>query len=695
MSAQSIASDAEHDGLVTPGEPAVLRQGLRNKGKDGSVFFNLRKDPVDFRDRYYEPRPADVPPEAVPNRTLLNVRDQGEGTDKCTAHALAAVIDYANRRRAPARDSKLPEPVSVRMMFEMARHFDEMPANATEGSSLRGALKGLFHNGVCSERLAPDQPARWRLTIEAAEEARGTSLGAFFRLRHVLYDYHAALHEAGAIAVSAMLHPGWEQARSGGRNATIGPGKPPSKAEAHAFAIVGYTPDGFWIQNSYGAEWGDQGLAIWPYEDWSRNVLDAWVLWLAVPSRKAFRLVGGHVGLQGRTPFRARASVPRLEITGHYLHFEDGDFVRTGPYHNSLDTVKETARLLRDEDPRRKDGPRYDHLLLMIDSGLDSIEDMAARAAVLTPVYKAQRIYPVFVFWHSDMLARVMELLEGHVPRARERAGDVDAYVDHLLEVFMAQHARAVWQSASWEAARLAYSEDGRRFDAARADAPHIDFPKAEWRGEAWKALEILVEAARHRSEGAAPMRLHLAAHGAGVFLLGHLVARAMSGGASMDTTSIADAIGTVSLLAPACPDSFLQAAFEPLQGAFAENGDAEPTTTIYALNSDREAQDRVGPYGRSFLHLIKGAFAEGQENVVGLAPAETKLPGVVTVLAGQSSMERCNSRSHVGFAEDAATLDDITRRILSTSRDDQPRVDEVPDKSQRFAPFRDALGSL
>jgi C1A family cysteine protease len=36
----------------------------------------------------------------------------------------------------------------------------------------------------------------------------------------------------------------------------------------HSMLVVGYNPDGFLLQNSWGTEWGDNGYCIFPYEDW-------------------------------------------------------------------------------------------------------------------------------------------------------------------------------------------------------------------------------------------------------------------------------------------------------------------------------------------------------------------------------------------------------------------------------------------
>ena len=47
-------------------------------------------------------------------------------------------------------------------------------------------------------------------------------------------------------------------------------------------AIVGYTEDGFIIQNSWGRA-GEPGFALLPYEDYLLHATDVWVAQLGVP----------------------------------------------------------------------------------------------------------------------------------------------------------------------------------------------------------------------------------------------------------------------------------------------------------------------------------------------------------------------------------------------------------------------------
>ena len=86
------------------------------------------------------------------------------------------------------------------------------------------------------------------------------------------------------IVVSAKVHAGWDDPADGriikSKKITGG----------HAFAVVGYDEEGFWIQNSWTDGWGDGGLALWTYEDWIENVMDAWGFRLALPTPSIFGL---------------------------------------------------------------------------------------------------------------------------------------------------------------------------------------------------------------------------------------------------------------------------------------------------------------------------------------------------------------------------------------------------------------------
>lgn len=166
-------------------------------------ILNARKDTLDIRDRMYEPALIQLKPE-IDNRSGLKILDQGE-EGACTGFGLAAVINLLNLHK---RDLKFK--ASPRMLYEMAKRHDEWPGEDYDGSSCRGAIRGWKNMGVCSEEewsYSVEEPGE--LTIERAKAARSCTVGAYYRLRPEINDYHAAINEVGAIYVSADVHSGW------------------------------------------------------------------------------------------------------------------------------------------------------------------------------------------------------------------------------------------------------------------------------------------------------------------------------------------------------------------------------------------------------------------------------------------------------------------------------------------------------
>jgi hypothetical protein len=137
------------------------RTFLGHATKLGKRRLDILPDMPDIRDRVYMPHLRALYPAIFP-RIAFSVRDQGQDSS-CTGFSLAHVVDFL-RFREIGGDS--PQRVSARMLYEMAKKNDEWSGSNYEGSSIRGAIKGLFRNGVCSEATAPDDPAveKWSLT---------------------------------------------------------------------------------------------------------------------------------------------------------------------------------------------------------------------------------------------------------------------------------------------------------------------------------------------------------------------------------------------------------------------------------------------------------------------------------------------------------------------------------------------------
>ncbi|MBS0179659.1 MAG: C1 family peptidase [Nitrospira sp.] len=226
--------------------------------------FDAVPDRIDIRDWFYHPTLQPLPDQVVNVDRVPEILDQGtEGA--CTGFALSAVINYqlAYRNLINVRDRD--RAVSPRMLYEMARRYDEWPGEDYEGSSARGAMKGWVNHGVCTRTLWPDSKfGPQHLSYDMANQAQRTPGGAYYRVIHTnIRDMHAALYEAGILYATLMVHEGWDQ--PGPEVASIKYvlagnsvqkdfpiiGRKGRADSGHAIAVVGYTRDGFIIQNSW------------------------------------------------------------------------------------------------------------------------------------------------------------------------------------------------------------------------------------------------------------------------------------------------------------------------------------------------------------------------------------------------------------------------------------------------------------
>ena len=70
----------------------------------------------------------------------------------------------------------------------------------------------------------------------------------------------------------AQVHTGWDDVSEDGVIRFDEKSKPEG---GHAFLLVGYDENGFWIQNSWGNDWANRGFARITYTDWQTNGMDA------------------------------------------------------------------------------------------------------------------------------------------------------------------------------------------------------------------------------------------------------------------------------------------------------------------------------------------------------------------------------------------------------------------------------------
>jgi hypothetical protein len=577
--------------------------------------LNASVDMPDSRDWLYRAPPVRLKSSIKKPADLFILDQKSEGA--CTGFGLAAVINFLNHQRGIKRN------ISARMLYEMARKHDEWPGEEYSGSSCRGAIKGFANMGVCRDRYWPYKENKpGHLSVKAAKDARSNTLGAYYRLSRRISDFHAAINEAGIVYCSANVHGGWSS--SAIKNGVI-PHKKPTTG-GHAFAIIGYNQKGFWVQNSWDKRWGRNGVALWTYEDWHENLSDGWVISLALPTPQIWQL-GDAAGV--RTEGVSKPS--RGAVAGHFVHIDDGKFHDSGRYWSNLDDVKNTAELLAKSTD-------YKHLLIYAHGGLNSPADSAARIAAMRDVFKENGIYPFHFMYDTGVMEEVKDIISSRGKRVNVRAtGPIDLW-DKLLERLARPIGRALWREIKFGA--------------------HNGFINNNAGVQTLQALKSVLGSNQK-------IKLHIVGHSTGAILLGHLLNALKDEVPSLQ-------VNTCSLLAPAMKVDLFNSAYKPLLNS-PEDSLGINKMAVYNLSDTLEKEDTVGPYRKSLLYFVSRSFEEATpESILGMQRYSKNLDN-----AGQGNLEfiyshgdsdkepRTLSKSHGGFDNDIATMNDILARVL------------------------------
>ncbi|HWI82633.1 C1 family peptidase [Ramlibacter sp.] len=621
--------------------------------------FDARPDRLDLRDLPYRAPLRSLPPrypldsevqQFIPSYVAGGlVLDQGsEGA--CTGFGLACVANYLFWVRHVQDGQRTPFlPVSPRMLYELARRYDEWPGTEYEGSSCRGALKGWHKHGVCSFDAWPyrTNAAGKAVFVRPSQnwelDAAQRPLGVYYRVdRESIVDLQAAIADIGAVYVSASVHDGWD-ALAGSTSAApnshaalpeIAPLKDPKSRGGHAFALVGYNERGFVVQNSWGTTWGASGFAVLPYDDWIVNATDAWACGLGVPAvvrdgagRKtrpiaasSWRMASGTslTALDRQTrqprnpaddpwpidhafnftdyePWSTAAAYEHSLVTGNNGELAPTDFTRDPRDRRGL------ARQIVVEAPQMWLASRSENVLRLAvyaHGGLNSEQESIERIRVLGPCFEANGIYPIFLTWKTGPGETIGDMVQDWAARW---LGEEAARSKGILEALGDAKDRAV-EAAAHTFFRGLWTE--MRENAAAAVAPD-------------HGLDLLLKSllALQGELAAAGKRLdlHIAGHSAGSILLGHFLS--LAAGASTGGTP-ALTVTTSTLFAAACSCAFANRHY----GAAQAKGVLDLSKLwLYVLDDQNEKADglptpAVPAYGKSLLYLVSRALDDARK---------------------------------------------------------------------------------
>ncbi len=664
--------------------PAAKKQRVKEPDKTTSdkihKTLDAFPDKIDIRDWFYHPGLAPLPDQVIHFDDVPVILDQGkEGA--CTGFALSAVINYHLLKNGRYTRRQIADNfASPYMLYEMARRYDEWPGQDYAGSSARGTMKGWLAHGVArvnswKPTLLPEVPVAF--TDEMAREALAIPAGAFYRVLHrQVRDMHAAINESGVLYATLMVHPGWlnpgEQAvtytytRSGKKKSLRLPviqRKLPADG-GHAVAVVGYTKDGFIVQNSWGSGWGNKGFALLTYEDWMLHASDCWVVQIGVPLDINLWNVGTDNSQQATQGVqRASQLIPLDQIRPYVVNIgNNGRLSDSGDYWTTESDVVELFNTIGTTAANWK----KKRIMLYLHGGLNSEKEVARRIISYKQVCLENEIYPVHIMWETDFWNSLKDNLldifsnddraqANWLSKLREGAAEI---LDRTFELTAAKPGTMLWEEMK-ENAELA-AENGRAMDI---------LAKA-----ALAAYETINEADRGDFE------LHIVGHSAGCIFTAYTLGTLLRIGVP---------VKTMQFMAPAISVELFK---EKLLPAIRDG--KCPVPINYILSDVGERDDQVGPYGKSLLYLVSNAFERkrekpilGMEKFVNANNPELKkeyvddeigelYSGTVNgwpslVIAGRADASKesgpsiSRAQSHSGFDNDSYTLNSVLYRIL------------------------------
>ncbi len=566
--------------------------------------LDVRSDDADARDYIFEPSLA-LLPGSVDHRRRAPVLNQGsEGA--CVGFALASVINVslggraADARRGRPRAARVS--VSARMLYEMGRRYDEWNGESYEGTSLRGAMKGWHKHGVASEdewpylrrrgrTLLPDRQLSPRRALDAARRP----IGAYYRIVDSDVSHlQAAVMEGDAVLASAWVHRGWQHENLGRpRDGLRAIRALRSSTGLHAFAIVGYTPDGFIVQNSWGRGWGSSGCALLPYDDWFENRQDAWVARpgpetrdsVGKPTIFSVGFAGGPVGGD-----RAGTSASGLGLEPDAVHYlvntgDRGELSTDGLLGTREDELVGMAeRVLL--APTLSDGHR--HVILYAHGGLNAEGPAAANAGRLWALARQQQVPAYFFVWESG----ITESILGWLKSADDASGPARFSWQDAWENIKSGARTVIRKAQAALGTGLAPVVREVFWDEMKGRAEGASTPKG---GATLFATQLFQVMARIPGER---YKIHLVAHSAGTIYLAFLYRNVLS---RLLAQASNVALGSLQFMAPAI--SVARA-----RNAFAAGGQpavARDRFRVYTLKPADEDNDSIQIYPSSLLTYV------------------------------------------------------------------------------------------
>lgn len=230
--------------------------------------YGWKPDVPDHRDQVFAtPREVLVatPPKVDLRPQCPPIYDQGQ-LGSCTANAIAAAVEFDLRKQG------LKDFVPSRLFVYWNERAAEGTAGYDSGAQLRTGAKVAAKYGACPEPVWPYSDADPGLflrppTPRAFSEAAPHRVTSYARVPRTLGQMRGCLAAGFPFPFGFTVYESFESSEVK-RSGIVPMPKPSERAlGGHAVACVGYddATRQFFVRNSWGASWGQEGYCLMPY----------------------------------------------------------------------------------------------------------------------------------------------------------------------------------------------------------------------------------------------------------------------------------------------------------------------------------------------------------------------------------------------------------------------------------------------
>jgi len=242
------------------------------------------KDPRDYQLCDIQPEGAELPEEFILINKMSPVTRQWWGT--CTAHGATAVKEYLDSKEY-GKTINLSEKFVYYNTKKISQIF------STQGDYVKNALASVCKYGAPLIEDYPDTKEKdWETYVKQepspeiykkAEKYKGKT---YWVVGNTLEQYRQAIfQQLSPVIFSMMWYKSYRKTIPDGRLLL-----PDIQLGGHAVSCVGWTKNKLWFRNSHGIDWGLNGYAYIPFDEFTKHTL--WNSWILLDAEKPKEITG-------------------------------------------------------------------------------------------------------------------------------------------------------------------------------------------------------------------------------------------------------------------------------------------------------------------------------------------------------------------------------------------------------------------